>query len=195
MDAITVENRGNGALVFERESLQPVDASWTGWVLFGTSAPRSVPEGAEGKLGPGLEHLTVSNVIVLDGAHRKLENAWRDALVKASRRFEDEPLTKNQAGIGKLQQIAANRRGIAQLCRGAGAEDEGVADDRDARGALGWALREIGAAQAPAVDLVADLRARGVVLDEAGARRERREAEEGARRDGAQQARRCAICG
>jgi predicted methyltransferase len=34
--------------------------------------------------------------IVLDGAHRKLENAWRDALVKASRRL-DVPLTKNQA--------------------------------------------------------------------------------------------------
>lgn len=35
--------------------------------------------------------------IVLDGAHRKLENAWRDALVRASRRLDGEPLTKNQA--------------------------------------------------------------------------------------------------
>lgn len=45
----------------------------------------------------GLTASDAAKRIVLDGAHRKLENAWRDALVKASRRFEGEPLTKNQA--------------------------------------------------------------------------------------------------
>ena len=34
---------------------------------------------------------------ILDGAHRSLENAWRDGLVKASRRAGDPPLTKDAA--------------------------------------------------------------------------------------------------
>ncbi len=45
----------------------------------------------------GLTPADAAKRTVLDGAHRRLENAWRDALVKTSRHVDGAPLTKNQA--------------------------------------------------------------------------------------------------
>lgn len=72
----------------------------TKWRLrFRRSTPDSTHAIVEGtEIDPAsLSATDAAKRIVLDGAHRKLENAWRDALVKASRRLDGEPLTKNQA--------------------------------------------------------------------------------------------------
>ncbi|MFI5708992.1 bis-aminopropyl spermidine synthase family protein [Kribbella sp. NPDC051620] len=70
------------------------------WRLrFRRSTPDSthaIIEGTEVDVA-GLTPRLAAQRYVLDGAHRKLENAWRDALVKASRRLDGVPLTKNQA--------------------------------------------------------------------------------------------------
>ncbi len=76
------------------------DLVGTKWQLrFRRSTPDSTHAIVEGTdVDPAsLTAADAAKRLVLDGAHRKLENAWRDALVKASRRTEGDPLTKNQA--------------------------------------------------------------------------------------------------
>jgi predicted methyltransferase len=72
----------------------------TKWRLrFRRSTPDSTHAIVEGtNVDPaGLTPADAAKRTVLDGAHRRLENAWRDALVKTSRHVDGAPLTKNQA--------------------------------------------------------------------------------------------------
>lgn len=97
--AISVHNK-HADITSQASQEKLKDLVGTKWRLrFRRSTPDSTHAIVEGTdVDPaGLTPADAAKRIVLDGAHRKLENAWRDALVKASRRLEGEPLTKNQA--------------------------------------------------------------------------------------------------
>lgn len=79
------------------------------------SAPESRHALVEADRVDPAELATAARVVrwVLDRPHGKLANTWREGLIKASRRSEGEPLTKNEAR--EIVDQAASRRELLDL--------------------------------------------------------------------------------